>query len=153
MRKIIVLSLMLLGVSVQAQGFDDVTKWIKSRSISGGTMLDLNLEIKGIVYTDGLKFGSKGYSYDREGSKLYFELSPGVLLSDERPSLLLLAMFHPVNITEVVYSKWKYRTRVKLMNLPDIAIGPSINLPIPGINQQGWTWKENVGVAFAVKFR
>lgn len=137
-----------------ADDLSNLKGWLLSQPIGIGTRITLQGETQAITYIKGPSIGDMGYGAGNSESKAYVDFNGGGQFQQgEKPILCLLTMLH----IRAIQGAFNNRLRSKsstLMNhykpfiLPDIEIGPAINLPIP---HQVWTIKHSIGVALAVK--
>lgn len=123
--------------------------WFGKLDLKAGTRLDLNGDFHGVVYARGMSLGQTGLSWDPL-AKSYVDFNLGGDFQDkEKPALLVATMFHPVSVSEAIVRRLPFRDRLRLERLPDIEIGPALNLPSPG---RVWTWKSAFGIVAALGF-
>ena len=123
--------------------------WLGKLDLRAGTRLDLSGDFHGVVYARGVSLGQRGFNWD-PGAKPYLDFNlGGDFARGDKAQLLVLMMIHPVHTTDAVIRRLPFRDRVKLAALPDIEIGPALNLPAPG---RVWTWRSALGLVVALGF-
>ena len=157
--KRMLMSLMLVTVLApigyaQDGALKSFTTWLGERPLHVGAMIDLDMNVSPIAYTDLIQWGDKGLATREKGAESYIDLGLGARVSNNgsHTGILVPIMFHPVTLSKKLYSRMPARERIKMTDLPDIAVGPTLNLPIPGINWDGWVASENIGFSFAWSF-
>ena len=138
-----------LPASCHPQERQGLAEWFGGLNLHAGTRLDLNGDFHGVAYARCVSIGQDSLSLS-PSAKAYIDFNlGGDFQNGKSPQLLVLALVHPVNVTEAIMRRLPFRDRIKLGVFPDIEIGPAINLPAPG---KVWTWRNAFGVVAALGF-
>lgn len=146
-RSAIVVCLLFVASVSRASALGSFTKWLGDRPINIGAMTTLDGKTKGIGYTDLLQYGQKGLALGENSAKPYIDFGLGARLDR---GLLVLFMIHPVNLFGRWYEGVSWKDRLKVTPLPDVVIGPTINVPLGDWSR--WKGSENIGIAYAYRF-